>query len=219
MSSIVILIFCSILLSSVAASPRSSTTTTPTTPTTTAEQIDMQNNHSDIRLLYPDYNEGEEYFIDDDEDEAEISVNSDLPNFVTKGGEVYGQAGQPLQLPCQVNQLGGRNMIWMKENDSPNPEHLFIVGKKMVEDEVMSLKRLDGEEGTVLVISELKSEHAGNYTCRIADENVTGSLTFQLTIITKSEMSHLTANESPLLYKSSCLLLFSILYSCLANSQ
>ncbi|XP_023347734.1 uncharacterized protein LOC111716495 [Eurytemora carolleeae] len=122
------------------------------------------------------------------EEEVKLVNSDDKPNFVTKGGLIYGQLGLPLSLPCQVNHLGGRDMIWTRESNNSAPDQLFIVDTKIVSDEQLELELLEGGEGTVLLFNKLMPHHAGNYTCSIADASVKTVLRFEVGIISEQEI-------------------------------
>lgn len=136
----------------------------------------------------PSYDENEdddeEYPTTEDTDspDDEFVPSADLPDFVTRGGKISVQKGGKITLPCQVNDLGSRTMIWLKRPGLKSAEDQLYIGVKVASNPHLDVRELPEGGGTVLTLTEATPEDAGTYTCRIADEKVHRSLEFVLEV-------------------------------------
>ena len=146
--------------------------------------------------------------------EQEI-VNLDKPDFVTVGGIIMIQEGTKVVMPCQVNGLGGRQVLlmvfavknlihsssfqtlWTKmPGVVAEEDQLFVGAIKLIGNPRMNVAELSDEGGTIITITAASIEDSGKYTCRIADNRLDQSLVFTLQVAPEYRKAEQTSLRS-----------------------
>jgi hypothetical protein len=114
----------------------------------------------------------EDYYANDQdylETVENFNIPADNPHFVSSGGHFIVGENSELTLPCQVNDLGVRQMIWMKRPGVKGAEDILYLGEKeLTKSPRRSLAQVENNQGTILTISQATNDDAGTYICKIA---------------------------------------------------
>jgi len=100
-------------------------------------------------------------------------VSLDKPDFVSQGGTHTVRPGDVATLTCQVNDLGGNQLIWTKTPGLKGAEDILFVGSHQAANHwpALSLTNIENNQinqGSSLVITGATMEDEGTYTCKIA---------------------------------------------------
>jgi len=142
------------------------------------------------------YNDSEDYQRDGEDDdydrrhesgaeygEGDEPVIYDKPDFVTQGQTINVEEGASAQLSCQVNDLGGNQMIWAKRPGVKGEEDLLYLGdKEVTPDSRRSLAQIENNQGTILTISQATKADQGTYICKIAVPTYEHQLEFTVSV-------------------------------------
>lgn len=137
------------------------------------------------------YNDNQDYQRDGQDDydrmheygEGDVPVIYDKPDFVTQGQTINVHEGGSAQLSCQVNDLGGNQMIWAKRPGVKGPEDVLYLGDtEVTPDSRRSLAQIENNQGTILTISHATKEDQGTYICKIADPTYELQLEFTVSV-------------------------------------
>ena len=118
-------------------------------------------------------------------------------------------------MPCQVNSLGGRQvlvvmmamlhllctiffqMLWSKVPGAVAKEDQLFVGTfKLTDNPRITISELGDEGGTIVTITPVTTTDTGTYTCNIADNRINQSLAFTLQVISSLQEDNLSKSEA-----------------------
>jgi len=119
----------------------------------------------------------------DEDGEDDVPLINDKPDFVSKGQTIDVDVGESAQLSCQVNDLGGNQMIWLKRPGVKGAEDILYIGaNEVTKSPRRSLAHIENEQGTILTISQATKDDAGTYICKIADRSYDQQLEFHMSV-------------------------------------
>lgn len=149
---------------------------------TEQEDIYNYNDNEDYQRDGSDDDYDKNYDSSDQDGEGDVPLINDKPDFVSSGQTINVDVGESAQLSCQVNDLGGNQMIWLKRPGVKGTEDtLYIGANEVTKSPRRSLAQIENQQGTILTISQATKDDAGTYICKIAAQ-YDQKLEFQVTV-------------------------------------
>jgi len=151
---------------------------------TDQEDIYNYSDNEDYQRDGEDDDYDQNYNSPDQDGEGDVPLNNDdKPDFVSSGQTINVDVGESAQLSCQVNDLGGNQMMWLKSPGLKGAEDILYIGTiENTKSPRRSLATIENNQGTILTISQANQEDAGTYICKIADTSYDQQLEFHVSV-------------------------------------